>query len=413
MYCIYCGKEIKEGYEFCPECGKPLVDPEALNEKLQKLEQEKKDAISDKDRIICENRGISVELKKVKSEKDEITEENKKIISELKEVKSNRDWIAGENESLIRDLKNAKSDRDRLVKESENLANDLTNIKNERDRFANKCKERDNTYQEERAKRIEELKRKEIAFENTDKERDKAYGTAANAENKNEMFDINNGNAAAADIRSRKKMIIMFVVILIVAIGIAYFIGHAAGAGTASNSSNAKEKAETTEQSTSSSSSADKASGSQSSDDQTQTAKPDDNGVIAINTSTKKGTVLYSGKNIVVKYNRAAYDDSYDPAEYVVYLDVENNRGKTINVNPGSDSYADNNALELDNLDDNGGEIKAKRSAWVAFDFDKDELKRSDSTNFKAIKTSVSISNADFDEIANVKISLDRSLWNH
>jgi hypothetical protein len=115
----------------------------------------------------------------------------------------------------------------------------------------------------------------------------------------------------------------------------------------------------------------------------------------------------------VIKYNRVEYDDSYDPAEYVVYLDVENNRGKMINVNPGSDSYADNNAIELDNWDDNGGEIKAKRNAWVAFAVDKDALKKSSSANFKTIKTSVSISNADSDEIANVKISLDRSLWNH
>lgn len=79
MYCIYCGKKIKEGYGFCPECGKPLVNPDTLdylNEKMKKLEQEKNDATANKDRIISENEKVAHERENLKKEMNASTEEN-------------------------------------------------------------------------------------------------------------------------------------------------------------------------------------------------------------------------------------------------------------------------------------------------------------------------------------------------
>lgn len=413
MYCIYCGKEIKKGYDFCPECGKPLVDPsvfDTLSAKVQKLEQEKNDVVTDKDRIISENNQVKNDLNNIINERNSIVAENQNLVRDLKKLKSDRDWLFREKEGLTKDLNDSKSDRDRISKECDDLRAELQNTKTERDRYADKNKDRENNYQEERAKLIEELKRKDLAVEAANNERDKAYKVAAEAENSSKMIKENTEAAVTGEPRSRKKMIIIIVIVLIIALVAGYLIGHAAGK---SASSHGTSNSRTTEQSSSNSSSSSKSSGTQSSSDSQKSSNTDNSGVITINKNTKKGTVLYSGKNIVIKYNRAAYDDSYDPAEYVVYFDVENSSGKTINVNPGSDSYADDNAIEMGNLDDNDGEIKANRKAWVAIDIDKDGLKKSGSADFKTIKTSVSISNADYNEFANFKISLDRSLWNH
>lgn len=79
MYCIYCGEKIKEGYDFCPECGRPLVNPDTLdylNEKIKKLEQEKNGALADKDRIISENEKAARERENLKKEMNALTEEN-------------------------------------------------------------------------------------------------------------------------------------------------------------------------------------------------------------------------------------------------------------------------------------------------------------------------------------------------